>query len=45
VFLLVKIPRVLALWRSEFKDSAKLKAVFSENSDLWPRVARFFPAL
>jgi len=37
-------PRALALWTSEFKDSAKLKVVFSENSDLWPSVARFFPA-
>ena len=38
-------PRVLALWTSEFKDSAKLKAVFSENSDLWPELVRFFPVL
>jgi len=38
-------PRVLALWMSEFKGSAKLKAVFSENSDLWPKLARFFPVL
>jgi hypothetical protein len=37
-------PRVLELWMSEFKDSAKLKAILSENSDLWPKVSRFFPA-
>jgi len=36
-------PRVLALWMSEFKDSPKLEAIFFENSDLWPKVARFFP--
>jgi len=35
-------PRVLSLWTSEFKDSAKLKAVFFENKDLWPKLARFF---
>jgi hypothetical protein len=28
---------------SEFKDSPKLEAIFFENSDLWPKVARFFP--
>jgi hypothetical protein len=36
-------PRVLALWMSEFKDSAKLKAILSENNGLWPKLARFFP--
>jgi len=36
-------PRVLALWTSEFKDSAKLKAAFSGNQGLWPKLARFFP--
>ena len=36
-------PRVLALWMSEFKDSAKLKAVFSAHQDVWPKLARFFP--
>ena len=38
-------PRVLALWTSEFKDSAKLKAIFSENKDLWAKLARYFPVL
>jgi len=42
VFLLVEIPRVLALWMGEFKDAAKLRAIFSENGDLWPKLARFF---
>ena len=37
------LPRVLALWTSEFKDSARLKAIFSENKDLWAKLARFFP--
>ena len=36
-------PRVLALWTSEFKDSPKLRAIFSENQDLWPKLSRFFP--
>ena len=36
-------PRLLALWMSEYKDSGKMKAIFSENNDLWPKLARFFP--
>ena len=36
-------PRILALWMSDFKDSPRLKAIFSENKDLWPKLARFFP--
>jgi hypothetical protein len=36
-------PQVLALWMSEFKDSPKLRTIFFEHSDLWPKVARFFP--
>jgi hypothetical protein len=38
-------PRVLALWTSEFKDSARLKAIFSDNQDLWAKLARYFPVL
>jgi tetratricopeptide (TPR) repeat protein len=38
-------PRVLALWMNEFKDSAKLKDIFSENEDLRAKLARFFPVL
>jgi len=38
-------PRVLALWTSDFKDSAKLKAIISDNQNLWAKLAHFFPAL
>jgi len=29
----------------EFKHAVKLKAILSENKDLWAKLARFFPAL
>ena len=38
-------PRIMALWMSDFKDSPRLKAIFSENKDLWAKTARFFPVL
>jgi hypothetical protein len=37
-------PRFLALWMREFKDSPKLEAIFFEDENIWPKVARFFPA-
>ncbi|MEW5900327.1 MAG: hypothetical protein AB1715_02565 [Acidobacteriota bacterium] len=38
-------PRVMALWRREFKDSARLKDIFTENKDLWAKLFRYFPVL
>jgi len=38
-------PRIMALSMSDFKDSPRLKAIFSENKDLWEKLARFFPVL
>ncbi|MGB7297263.1 MAG: hypothetical protein WBC70_16905 [Candidatus Aminicenantales bacterium] len=37
-------PRILALWKGESKSPDRLKAIFSENSGLWAKLAGFFPA-
>jgi hypothetical protein len=37
-------PRLLALWLAEFKSADRLKTILVENSEVWAKVAHFFPA-
>lgn len=37
-------PRILTLWLAEFKSLERLKSILAENTRLWAKVGRFFPA-